>query len=486
MDTIHVTADADALRIRASELVDAGRITAARPLLAAALALGPPSPELTLISARIAVAAGEWDQAIQELDSAIALEPSHPGLRKCRADARQRQGDRDGATRDAAEAVILDPKDPHAKALLGAALIDLRRYAEAVACLGEAVRDVPKNLAYRETLAIGMEKAGDPDAALMVLTDGIALCPASISIRNAAILLCVRRRDYVQAVRLAEQSRSLGIADACTFGLKGHALSSLGQHDEAALAYQEALKLGPEDPYVRHLVASSGAMPSNARRAPEAYIRTIFDGYADRFESHLIALGYSIPGAMRAPLLSHPKVLAGVQIGPVLDLGCGTGMVALALGDLPVGPFTGVDLSSRMLAHARAKRLYAELREADIITELSGQSQRWPLIVAADVLCYFGALEELLALVHQRLEPGGWFMFSVEQLLPDHDGLVPGNGNWALQRQGRYAHNEHYVYEAVIAAGFRVLLLHRPVIRQEAGADVPGLLFAVERIRHDG
>ena len=89
------------------------------------------------------------------------------------------------------------------------------------------------------------------------------------------------------------------------------------------------------------------------------------------------------------------------------------------------------------------------------------------------MLCYFGALEELLALVHQRLEPGGWFVFSVERILPDHDGVVPGNGNWALQRQGRYAHAEDYVYEAVCAAGFRVLRMDRPVIRQEAGATSP-------------
>ena len=161
-------------------------------------------------------------------------------------------------------------------------------------------------------------------------------------------------------------------------------------------------------------------------------------------------------------------------------------MVALAIGDLVAGPFTGVDLSPRMLAHARAKRLYTELREADIVTELAAQTERWPLIIAADVLCYFGALEELLALVHQRLEPGGWFVFSVEEIQPDHYGVVPGNGDWALQRQGRYVHAEHYVYEAVCAAGFRVLRMDRPVIRQEAGADVPGLLLAVERIRHDG
>ena len=42
------------------------------------------------------------------------------------------------------------------------------------------------------------------------------------------------------------------------------------------------------------------------------------------------------------------------------------------------------------------------------------------------------------------------------------------------------------VYEAVRAAGFRINRLDRPVLRQEAGAPVPGLLFVIERIRHDG
>jgi predicted TPR repeat methyltransferase len=485
MDTIHVTADADALRTRAAELVDAGRVAVARPLLAAARALAPPSPELIVIGARIAASGGAWEQALQELDGGIEAAPSHAGLRKCRADVRQRMGDLEGAARDAAEAVIFDPDDPQAKAILGAALFGLGHASDAAACLAEALAGAPKDLDCRQALSTALEKAGDTDGALRALTDGIALCPASVTLRNAAILLCIRRRDFSQAARFAEQARGVGIADACTFGMKGHALSSLGRHDEAAIAYQDALKLGPEDPYVRHLVVSSGATP-NSKRAPEAYIRTVFDGYADRFESHLISLGYCIPGAIRSVLQKHPKILAGHSIGPVLDLGCGTGMVALAIGDLPIGPFTGVDLSSGMLAHARTKRIYKELRESDIITDLATHRERWPLIVAADVLCYFGALEQLLAHVHDSLEPGGWFVFSVEEVLADHDGVMPGNGNWALQRQGRYAHAPDYVYESACVAGFRVVRMDRPVIRHEAGAAVPGLLLALERMDHDG
>ncbi len=484
MDTIHATADADALRSRAEQQLQAGRIGAAKPLLAAAQALGPASPDLALIAARIALGSGAIEQAMLELDPAIAAAPSHAGLRKCRAEVRQRTGDSEGAARDAAEAVILDKADPRAKAILGAALLHLGRPADAVACLTDAIAVAPLEADYRETLSAALQQAGDLEAALSALTDGIALCPTSISLRNAAILLCVRRRDFSQAIRLAEKARSVGVADACTFGLSGHALSSLGQHEQAAIAYQEALKLGPEDPYVRHLVTSSGMRPDE-KRAPEGYIRTIFDGYADRFDTHLISLKYRVPYAMRCMLLSHPKLTGGRAIGPVLDLGCGTGLAALAIGDLPLGPFTGVDLSPRMLAQARMKGLYGQLREADIVADLAAHQQRWPLIIAADVLCYFGALDELLAQVHDRLEPGGWFVFSLEALLADHDGVVPGNGDWALQRKGRYAHAEAYIYEAVRLAGFRVLRLDHSAVRQEGGDDVAGLLLAIEPIHHD-
>lgn len=485
LETLHVTANRDTLRERAVLLIDAGRTGVARPLLAAVRALGLPSADLDLLEARLAVAEGAWDRAIFSINQGLDRVPSHAGLRKCRANVRHRMGDREGAAKDAAEAVVVDPSDPHAKGILGRVMLDLGHTAEAIACLAEAVNISPASLDYRENLAVALEQGGDADAALQVLIDGIALCPASTSLRNAAILLCVRRRDFGQAVRIAEKARLAGTADASTFGMKGHALCSLGCEEEAGAAYREALNLNPEDPYLRHLVVSSGALP-DSKRAPAGYIRTVFDEYADRFDSHLIALQYNLPAAIRSLLMTVSKEIAtGFPHGPVLDLGCGTGMMACALQGLPVGPITGVDLSERMLCHARAKRLYTELRYGDIIDELTTQRRTWPLIVAADVFCYFGALDELLALACKRLEPGGWFIFSVEELRPDHDGTLPGNGRWALRRQGRYVHSENYVNETVRAAGLRVVQIDRLTIRQEAGGPVPGLLLAVERKSYD-
>ena len=468
--------ESGALIAKIEQLIDQGRPGAARPLLMAAQELGQPATELSLLAARIALAGDELEAAEAELDQAVEAAPEHSGLRKCRAQLRGRLGNLEGATRDAAEAVICDRGDPEAKALLGELLAHLGRTAEAVTCLLEAVRAAPRSVVFRETLAQALIADGDLDGALETLIEGIDAVPEATATRNAAILLCIRMRDFAQADRLAEQARVRGVADASTFGLKGHALSSLGRQTEASIAYNEAFKLAPGDAHVRHLAQSSGNVEG------DAYVRTLFDSYADRFESHLIELGYRIPGLIRR----HAAAFADIaNIGPVLDLGCGTGLMALALSDVATGPVTGIDVSPRMLERARAKELYATLTEARLPDFLHAATDAWRLIVAADVLCYFGALEEMLTAVRARLRQGGRFIFSVEKLLPNYDGGIPGNGDWALGRLGRYAHSTAYVTKSADACGFRCLAVERETLRYEAGGPVAGLIVVLERPREN-
>lgn len=481
MNVISRAADPDELCRQAISCLDTGRGDVARPILAAARALAPPSPKLILAEVRMALTEKQFHQAVALLDSALLAAPGHLDLRKRRAEVRHSLGDWEGAARDAAEAITLAPADCDCKALLGMALLELGLLPAAIACLREAAA-ATSNVRYLEALSRALEAAGDAAAALRVLTDAIARGEAKPSLFNAAIVLNIRRRDFVQAVDLAGQAGALGIADAGTFSLKGHALCSLGCHDEAACAYQDALKLAPEDPHVRHLAAAQGCA-SPGPRAPAGFLKRSFDLCAGWIEAHLAGLGYRIPELACDVLRQHPSIRAGNPLGPVLDLGCGTGLVAVALHGLPVGPFTGVDISPNMLAQARTKRLYAELREADITDELRGGKASWPLIIAADVISYMGELGDILHDIRARLVPDGWFIFSVESLLPDRDGVMPGNGAWALQRQGRYVHAHDYLYDCIAAAGLRVIRQDRCSIRREAGADVPGLLLTTSPAR---
>jgi predicted TPR repeat methyltransferase len=481
MDMFDATADAETLTRRADEMLGAQRPGAARALLAAAERLAPRAPRMASLAARLEMREGNPSACIAALGQAIAVAP-RADLLMLRADARRQLGDLDGAAADAADAVIHDRNNPAAKALLGVLLLELGRAQDAVLCLAEAVNAAPGNPAFCQGLASALSAAGQPAASAATYAAGIAAAPGSLELRNGAIMLAVRDRDFAVAVALADAACAVGIADATTFGLKGHALSSLGQHEEAADAYADALKLGPEDPYVRRMVAAADIRP-DATRAPVEYVRGVFDGYADRFEAHLVSLGYRVPGVMRQAVCKHlpvdptPHGEGHDLIGPVLDLGCGTGLAAVALGDLPLGPWVGVDLAPRMLERAAAKHLYAGLHEADIIDFLANNTQQWRLILAADVLCYLGALEPLFAAAYPRLQPGALFICSAEELV----GPYFGNGDWVLGRQGRYAHAGAYIAKAARAAGFAVRAFDAEVQRQDAGAPVPGFMIVLER-----
>jgi predicted TPR repeat methyltransferase len=476
MELLQSTADPEALIDRADALLAANRLGAARNVLSAARHLRPGAPRVASLEARLALREGRPAAGIAALDAAIATAPSAE-LYILRADARRQLGDVLGAAGDAAEAVILDRTDPEAKAMLGVLALEIGRTEDAIVCLRSAVAARPDHSGFREGLATALLAAGRPDDAAAVLADGIAMAPGSVALRNAAILLAVRRRDFAAAIDLAESARVAGVVDASTFGLQGHALSSLGRHDEAAGAYAAALKLGPEDPYVRHLVAASGVRPGDTR-APPDYVRTVFDGYADRFDAHLLALGYRVPGLIRAVVESYLPPDAADQAGPVLDLGCGTGLMAIALSDLNLQRPVGVDLSPRMLERARARGLYADLHERDIVAFLEEDTRSWRLILAADVFCYAGDLRPVLAACQQRLLPGGLLIFSSEELL---DQQAEG---WMLGRQGRYAHSAEYLTASAQACGFVPRPLAREGLRQEAGVAVPGFIVVLERPPH--
>ena len=150
--------------------------------------------------------------------------------------------------------------------------------------------------------------------------------------------------------------------------------------------------------------------------------------------------------------------------------GCGTGLTAVACDDL-AGPWTGVDLSPRMIEHAGAKNLYARLIEGDLTSVLPTLGQAG-LVLASDVLCYFGALDEVMGCIHAHLQPRGQAVISLE--LHDSEG-------YALRAHARYAHSESYVREVASASGFAITALHHEDLRSELNRPVRGMIVCLQR-----
>jgi len=489
-----MTMQTETLLARAAEMISAGRTGAARPVLAAARDMLAPAPRLAELFALLEMRDGNDEAARVELDRGVAVAPEHAGLRKLRAELRMRMQDLTGALDDAAASVIQDARDPVAKALLGALLLEAGQPADALICLREAVATQPNHAGFCQAMAAAQEALGQPEQAAETLATAIKLAPGSLALRNAAMLLAIRQRAFERAVAVAEAARRDGTANASIFVLLGHARANMGQHDAAAASYQEALKLSPDDPAVRQVAAAAGILPGVAR-APADYVRTLFDDYAPRFEGHLVGLGDRVPGLIRAALLRHRPALrpapdegasSGPICGPVLDLGCGTGLMATVLGDLRLHDLVGVDLSDRMLDVARAKDVYAELHAAEICAFLAGEKRNFALILAADVLCYFGALEDPLARIAARLAPGGLCIASLEEIFLDAaapaEGLsMDGDVEWVLGRQGRYAHRADYVAQCALQAGLTLREVMPETLRQEGDGALGGLVVVLER-----
>jgi predicted TPR repeat methyltransferase len=451
----------------------AGHLGAARAAVAALRQCADAPPALAETEARLCLAEGRMADAIAVLDGALAAVDS-AGLRLLRAEARAAAGDLKAAAADAAEALLQAPGDGRAKAMLGVLMIELGRHDDAVACLRDAVQSAPRLTAAWRGLAEAHSRRGDEAAAGATFDAAIAALPGEVDLRVAAMMQAMRLRQFVRALALGEAARAEGRADARVFGLVGHALHKLDRAEAAADSYQDALRLAPEDPYVRHLVRAAGLLPDGAR-APADYLVAVFDGYAGHFEQHLIDLGYRIPGIMRELVRDLLAASGEESLGRVLDLGCGTGLIGVLIADIPREHLTGIDLSANMLSEARTKGIYDDLVAADIPVWLAASDEVWDLVLAADVLCYFGALEELFAIMWHRLRQGGGMVVSIE-LDPAADGP-----DWRLGGQGRFMHRRDYVLRCLAEADLDVTALREETLRFEHGTAVPGLVIAARR-----
>jgi len=156
----------------------------------------------------------------------------------------------------------------------------------------------------------------------------------------------------------------------------------------------------------------------------------------------------------------------------VLDLGCGTGLMATHLVR-PGRVIDGVDLSPRMLERARAKRLYNQLHTAELIEFLRATREDWDLVVATDVYIYLPDAAASFPLTLAHLTPGGCIAFSIETSVGDATEL--------LAQTGRYRQAPARITRELIDAGFVDIAQEPVVLRLESGKPVAGALFLARR-----
>lgn len=142
-------------------------------------------------------------------------------------------------------------------------------------------------------------------------------------------------------------------------------------------------------------------------------VAALYDRWADTYDAEMAAAGYRHPSIALALLARHlPRGAT-----PVLDAGCGTGLVGEWLGIVGYPRVEGLDISAGMLARAEQKGAYARLHNLALGGPLPFADGHFAGIVSAGVFTtgHVGAegLDELIRICR----PGGTIVLTVKNTL---------------------------------------------------------------------
>ena len=255
----------------------------------------------------------------------------------------------------------------------------------------------------------------------------------------------------------------------------GAALKDIGNKSAAVLCYQRLLELKPDDINIKYMMDSLTG-ESHQKEAPKEYVAQLFDDYADRFENQLVTmLHYHIPKKMKQAFtfLVQNETL---KFSDVLDLGCGTGLVAEEFRSM-ADRMTGVDLSFKMLEKAQKKNLYNRLYHDGLEEFIANSNRRYDLVLAADVFVYVGKLDRIFELLLKKMTKGGYFLFSTEDSLDGRD--------FSLLTTSRYGHSPVYIQSLSCQNNFLIRLCMPTVIRKERDEELRGNLYILQFLPSD-
>lgn len=378
-------------------------------------------------------------------------------------------------------AILCAPGFASAYTHLGNVLVSQRRHEDAIAAYRRAIALRADEVEACVNLGVLLEEVGRLPEALAACQAASARCPADAAIhyRLGALLsklgwfeeaitalevTCQGNPDHNEAFELLSTLLQRQGRSEEARSLLGNVVFQRGGAEAALTLLQHWLRLMPDDPVARHRLAAWFGQDAPAR-ASDAYVTDLFDHYAESFDRHLVErLDYQAPAVIGARLAA--SLGAPVAQFDVLDAGCGTGLCAPILRPY-ARHLTGVDLSPRMVDKARERGGYDELAVAELTAFLNERPATYDLIVSADTLVYFGALETVGRAIASALRPGGWLAFTAEQTTAD---AAPDG--YCLNQSGRYSHTAEYLERILAGAGLEVRTRADATLRRERNQPV--------------
>jgi predicted TPR repeat methyltransferase len=421
---------------------------------------------------------GSIDDAAQYLHQALSISPENADVQFMLGNIAKKQGDSQRAIEHYRHAIKSDPEFGFAYRALFGIFQEQGDAQHAKEILDKAMLALPTDEYFIFERADFYFAAKDYQNTIRLFQKMLQLSPndAAIHVNIAVSLMSLDQNEA--AIHHFEQAAKLEPDNADIHQNLGNVYVKLNRKHEAIAPYKEVLRIDPNHP-VKHIIAAfSGDTTSTA---PAGYIANLFDGYAEKFDSHLVKdLHYNTPSVLLSTIQSHVN-LSARQLD-VLDLGCGTGLFGKVISPF-VGQMVGVDLSAKMLEKAAVLNIYHRLECKDLLAMMRSEpNASYDLIAAADVFVYIGTLDELVIEAKRLLRHNGIFAFSTESLdALSKPTLLATPPNFVLNDTARYAHALSYLNKLARDSGFSVLEIKEEVIRVNEGTPVIGYLSVWHR-----
>ena len=433
------TADVRALLRHAVDQLRQDDNAAAEQALLSMLQAEPQEPDALHFLGVLRHQQGHSEAGIALIRQSLALQPANAGAWNNLGNVLVHTGALDDAVQAYEQVIAAGHEDSAASAWSNLGAIHLRqgRPQAAEAACRQAVERLPDFAEAWYNLSLALMRQGRISEGLHANSRAITLWPQHLQARDQVL----------------------------------RALLLLGERERAAAMYREWLAEDPGNVVVQHqLAACLGKDPPP--RASDAYVREVFDSFAQSFDAKLEALHYRAP-----PLVA--QALADAAGPPaasldIVDAGCGTGLCGPLLRPW-ARHLAGCDLSVGMLRRAVPRKVYDVLHQAELVYYMDTQPGRFDAVVSADTLIYFGDLQAVFTAARKCLKHSGWLVFTLEALAEDDAR------EHMLQANGRYAHSRRYIEGALRAADLALVAVASEVLRSEAGQPVAGWVVTGRR-----
>ena len=371
---------------------------------------------------------------------------------------------------NAYEALIaLAPKHAGGQFQWGCLLMQQNNYAAAIEHFSAIEKEHPFHFETQTNLATCYLKLGMLDKAKAHYLQAAKIMPDDSQVLFNLGVIYMQQEQIEEAIKYYLRTVDIAPDHYDAHNNLGFVFLT-GKNNQAALHhFREALRIQPANEAVRHTIDIL-TQEKGISTSPPAYISSLFDSYADHFDAHLLqSLQYQVPQLFYQIVQTAKDVPSGKWA--ILDLGCGTGLCGEVF-KAKAASLIGVDLSEKMLAVAAQKNSYDELVHADILPFLSNKKEIVDLILAGDVLVYFGDLATLFSAVALALKPRGLFAFNAE---------IGGEESYRMTVSGRFAHSKSYLDQLAKQNGLKILYYAVAALRTQNQTSVAGHLYLLQR-----